>query len=446
VELKSSLAPAEFKVDAAQRIIEGYAATFGNRDQGGDIILPGAFTKTLQERMPRKLLKLFRDHRELIGVPIDAREDAKGLFTVNKVSETDEGDEVLALVADGALSHMSIGYDPIRWEFESDETTGEQTRKLLELRLWEWGPVCFPMNEAAEITAVKALRDASQNVERVLCDLPGFAAARGYKSREVPDAVKAAAIDALLEMRRLAERLASEWSDTKGALPYKDCPMADQGMAWDGAAQVKAATVDDLRMMCAWVAGKGENKGDFKLPHHMAASPYKVVWRGVAAAAARLPQAQIPAGDVPRVQSHLGKHYKQFDQVAPWDKGKSAWSDFATKAVRAPETELPDLLEAHGFALEAKALRESAAPASDPQDTIAQALAELRDSSERMLKTLTPDGSTSPEASTTGNGHNHAAENGEAKAAENVPESEAILIAALHSGLQELRFRALSQA
>jgi phage head maturation protease len=36
--------------DTKQGVVSGYFAVFGNRDLDGDIIEPGAFTKTVMER------------------------------------------------------------------------------------------------------------------------------------------------------------------------------------------------------------------------------------------------------------------------------------------------------------------------------------------------------------------------------------------------------------
>ena len=45
---------------AADGTFEGYAAVFGNVDSYGDIIQPGAFTKTIQER--RSQIKILWNH------------------------------------------------------------------------------------------------------------------------------------------------------------------------------------------------------------------------------------------------------------------------------------------------------------------------------------------------------------------------------------------------
>lgn len=70
----------------------------------------------------------------------------------------------------------------------------------------------------------------------------------------------------------------------------------------------------------AWAAMMPpEAFGDLKLPHHRP-SDGAVVWRGVASAAARLSQTDIPEADVSKVQAHLGSHYRQFNKVPPWEE------------------------------------------------------------------------------------------------------------------------------
>lgn len=69
----------------------------------------------------------------------------------------------------------------------------------------------------------------------------------------------------------------------------------------------------------AWAASMPPEKyGDLKFPHHRP-SDGKVVWRGVANAAARLEQSNIPQTDINKVKNHLGRHYEQFDRTPPWE-------------------------------------------------------------------------------------------------------------------------------
>jgi len=109
--------------------------------------------------------------------------------------------------------------------------------------------------------------------------------------------------------------------EIKGVIPYKDLGNADEGEAWDAAQEIKDATVDDLKLMCAWYDSENPDiKSSYKLPHHHA-SDHKAVWRGVAAAMAALLGARggvdIPDSDKQGVYNHLAKHYKDFDKEPP---------------------------------------------------------------------------------------------------------------------------------
>lgn len=145
-------------LDTAGRTIEGYANTFGNIDQGGDVVHPGAFSKTLAER--GGAIKFLWQHNpaEPIGKPVEIREDPKGLFVKAVISDTMRGRDALALLKDGAISGLSIGYDAIKGGTDYSKTdTGETVRNLREVKLWEFSLVTFPMNEAAGVTALKAI-------------------------------------------------------------------------------------------------------------------------------------------------------------------------------------------------------------------------------------------------------------------------------------------------
>lgn len=140
--------------DVEGRVFRGYASTW-DLDRGGDIILPGAFTKTLAERGDR--VKVLWQHEEPIGKPKLMREDDKGLFVEAVISKTRLGDEALELMRDGVIDTMSIGYSVPSGKADYDDSG---VRKISELKLYEFSAVTFPMNEAAIITGVKKIRDA----------------------------------------------------------------------------------------------------------------------------------------------------------------------------------------------------------------------------------------------------------------------------------------------
>ncbi len=150
--------------DEDEGIFSGYGAVFGNVDSGGDIIEHGAFTKTLAKGWERvKILALHNDAILPIGRPIELREDENGLYLKAKISDTATGRDVKTLIKDGVLSELSIGYDPIIFEFDEN-----QIRHLKELELFEISVVTWAMNEQALITDYKSLdRKAAEFRETV---------------------------------------------------------------------------------------------------------------------------------------------------------------------------------------------------------------------------------------------------------------------------------------
>ncbi len=71
-------------IDAGGRFC-GYASVFNRRDSGGDIVLPGAFAKSLAKRGERIRLLFQHDPKEPVGIWESLREDAHGLFVTGRL-------------------------------------------------------------------------------------------------------------------------------------------------------------------------------------------------------------------------------------------------------------------------------------------------------------------------------------------------------------------------
>ena len=133
-------------------------------------------------------------------------------------------------------------------------------------------------------------------------------------------------------------------SENRGVISYKQTSKAPEDAAWDAGAEVGAASVDDLKVMCAWFdSANPEIKGSYKLPHHTQANK-STVWRGVMAAGNAIQGSRggvdIPSSDVDGVKSHLGKHYAEFDKTPPWErKGVEGGSDMETETKETKEIE-----------------------------------------------------------------------------------------------------------
>lgn len=135
-------------------VIEGYASLFGQRDQGGDTVQPGAYAGSLSALAARggRIKMLWQhDPTQPIGVWDEVGEDARGLYVRGRIlQEIDRGREAVALVQAGAIDGLSIGYRTRR-----SLPDGRGRRILSELELWEVSLVTFPMLPDARLGGAK---------------------------------------------------------------------------------------------------------------------------------------------------------------------------------------------------------------------------------------------------------------------------------------------------
>ena len=134
--------------------ITGYGSVFGALDAGNDIVLPGAFKKSLAARGGKPIPMLWNHIDSFpIGKWTEVSEDERGLKLTGKFTmASTKAQEIHALAKDQVISGLSIGYKTKNAEV--DESTG--IRRLKELDLWEVSVVTFPMLDIAQINTVKS--------------------------------------------------------------------------------------------------------------------------------------------------------------------------------------------------------------------------------------------------------------------------------------------------
>lgn len=181
------------KKAAAAGVIQGYASLFGQEDQGGDVVMPGAYKASLAQIAAQgRTVKMLWQHdpSHPIGVWDEVFEDTKGLFVKGRLlTEVEKGKEAAALLSAGAIDGMSIGYRTVS---ASRGAKGE--RLLEELELWEVSIVTFPMLPTARVDAVKAAEMSEREFERMLTREAGL-------SRSVAHRLMAGGYDAIKAMR-----------------------------------------------------------------------------------------------------------------------------------------------------------------------------------------------------------------------------------------------------
>lgn len=152
-------------IDAEGRFA-GYASRFGTPDEGGDIVMAGAFRRSLGRRGTGRIRMLFQhDPKEPVGIWEHLAEDGVGLWAEGRlVPEVPRAEALRRLIARGAVDGLSIGFRTLRATREPQ--SGH--RRLWQIDLWEISIVTFPMMEGARITPGKAMPAEDARLARSL--------------------------------------------------------------------------------------------------------------------------------------------------------------------------------------------------------------------------------------------------------------------------------------
>ena len=136
--------------------VEGYASLFGEVDQARDMVMPGAFARTLRLRGVHRIPMLFQhDPAEPIGIWQDISEDWRGLRVRGRlIPDVARARELLALLREGAADGLSIGFKTVKARVDPKT----RIRKLEQIELWEISIVTFPLLPGARIRALPGAR------------------------------------------------------------------------------------------------------------------------------------------------------------------------------------------------------------------------------------------------------------------------------------------------
>jgi HK97 family phage prohead protease len=153
-------------VDGKKGIVTGYASDFDSLDSDGDVIEKGAFTKTLslngpKSKNPRIKHLLNHSPSQPLGVPMELREDSKGLYYESKIGNHSLGMDFIKMVESDLIKEHSIGYQVKKFNQVTpwDEyKEGDVRRKLTELKLWEFSSLtAWGANPNTPLTGLKGV-------------------------------------------------------------------------------------------------------------------------------------------------------------------------------------------------------------------------------------------------------------------------------------------------
>lgn len=273
IETKAEVTPDGVNIG----IVKGYAATF-EQDRVNDIILPGAFERTLREHKERdnRPIRLFWNHNPnfmIGGIDIDkALVDSKGLFVESAINvDTSTGKDTFALARQRVLRDFSVGIIVRDYEINKDGV-----RIIKDADLFEVSFVPEPANKGAMVTEVKSV------------------------------------------------------------IPFGDLPLADTDRVWDSTAAIKRIREftdsqeepsDRYRNAFVWYdKADATNFGAYKLPiADVIDGGLRAIPRAIFAAAAAVQGARggvdIPDADRPGVIRHLERYYQKMKRESPFQKG-----------------------------------------------------------------------------------------------------------------------------
>lgn len=153
----------KFAADKPMGSFSGYGAVYGNIDEGGDMITPGAMARSLASWGAKGMLPaMYYNHdrsKGAVGVWEKMAEDQSGLHVEGRIIglDTDEGKMTYARLREGAIKGMSIGYRvPAGGSKMGTGRTGEPRRWLKAIDLREVSVVDDPMNPLAKLAYLKS--------------------------------------------------------------------------------------------------------------------------------------------------------------------------------------------------------------------------------------------------------------------------------------------------
>lgn len=138
-------------VDTTSGTVTGYFSVFNSKDADNDVIVKGAYERSLNNNGTRIKHLWQHDVRYPLSKPTILKEDNYGLYFESKISQTSYGKDVLKLYQDGVVDEHSVGIRTVKSVQKKDYT------ELQELKIWEGSTVTFAAHADAKVTGLKGM-------------------------------------------------------------------------------------------------------------------------------------------------------------------------------------------------------------------------------------------------------------------------------------------------
>lgn len=153
-------------VDSKQGIVSGYFSAFGMVDSDGDIMMPGAFKRSIQDWGPdakgRIKHLLNHDPSKPLGKIMELKEDNYGLFYRSQVGKHQLGQDFVKMVESGLISEHSIGFRTLR------EQKNDSANEIHEVMLFEGSSLtAWGANEHTPMLGIKSIKNIDEIKEQI---------------------------------------------------------------------------------------------------------------------------------------------------------------------------------------------------------------------------------------------------------------------------------------
>lgn len=154
----------ELKADETGKIAGFFSTYEKTPDSYGDIIAPGAFTKTIEKRKASGHpfpLCWNHDFSSVIGVVDNVEEKEIGPYIEASFLDTALAQDVRKMVQSGAVYQFSFAYDVLKSrEPDAEEKSNGVLNVLEEVEVFEVSVVTVPANQNAVVTDIKGAIEA----------------------------------------------------------------------------------------------------------------------------------------------------------------------------------------------------------------------------------------------------------------------------------------------
>jgi HK97 family phage prohead protease len=164
---KYKAAKLEFKdIDRKSLVVSGYFSSFNNLDSDGDIMMPGAFKRSIQDWGPdgKERVKHLLNHNP--NLPLGKlkvlQEDNFGLYYESKLVETTFGMDYIKMAEGGLITEHSIGFNIL------NEQKSEAGNLIKDVKLYEGSSLtAWGANENTPFLGFKGERDIDELKEEI---------------------------------------------------------------------------------------------------------------------------------------------------------------------------------------------------------------------------------------------------------------------------------------